>query len=186
MCINAIGMNKSVPDHLVKAEVGACPTMGFFITRIFLCWQHVLASFGKNNLVNASILMDRNDKTSYYSRVKALLPCFDMRIGTYRVLPYEMKRYSDEMRNKSNNLLSIQYFSGMKTTCKIEICHKKKISIWKVFVLKSSATAKKITAIRISGHCLPIEYLRKMGIERDKRYCNSCDEMGLVLNNMSW
>ena len=31
-------------------------------------------------------------------------------------------------------------------------------------------------AIRKSGHRIPIEYLQKNGIERDKRYCNLCDE----------
>ena len=39
-----------------------------------------------------------------------------------------------------------------------------------------SSLKRNLTAIRISGHCLPIEYLRKKGIERDKRYCDLCDE----------
>ena len=50
------------------------------------------------------------------------------------------------MRNKFNNLFSIQYFTGMKTTGKTEIYHKikkKNISIWKVFGFKSSTRAKK-------------------------------------------
>ena len=112
-------------------------------------WQHVLALFGKNNLVSeaihASILLDRNDKLSYYSRVKALLSCLDMRNRIYKVHPNEIKRYSNEMRNKFNSLFSIHYFTSMKTTGKTEICHKikKNISIWKVFGFKSSTRAKK-------------------------------------------
>ena len=146
---SALGMNKNVPDHLVKAEMGAFPIMGFFIKRIFSYWQHVLALFGKNNLVNeaihVSILLDRNDKLSYYSRVKALLSCLDMRNRIYKVHPNEIKRYSNEMRNKFNNLFSIQYFTSMKTTGKTEIYHKikKNISIWKVFGFKSSTRTKK-------------------------------------------
>ena len=31
MCKNALGMNKNVPDHLVKAEMCAFPIMGFFL-----------------------------------------------------------------------------------------------------------------------------------------------------------
>ena len=56
--------------------------LGFFIKRIFSYWQHILAWDGKNNIVNeaihASVLMDLNDKISYYSRVKALLSCLDV------------------------------------------------------------------------------------------------------------
>ena len=73
--------------------------------------QHVLASFGKNNLVNekihASILMDRNDKINF-TRVKASLSCLDMRNRIYKVLPNEIKRYSTEIRNKLNNLFTCQ------------------------------------------------------------------------------
>ena len=63
------------------------------------------------------------------------------------------------MRNKFNNLFSIQYFTSRKTTGTTEIyltyTHEKQtnkkqptkqtkpISIWKVFGLKSSARAKK-------------------------------------------
>ena len=31
---NALGINKNVPDHWVKAEMGAFPIMGFYIKRI--------------------------------------------------------------------------------------------------------------------------------------------------------
>ena len=128
MCRNAIGMNKNVPNHLVKAEMGAFLMMGFFIKRMLSYWQHIVALFGKNNLVNEaihdSILMDRNDKTSYHSRVKALLSCLDMRNRIHKVLPNEIKRYSKEIRNKFNNLFSTQYFTSVKTTVKTEIHHK--------------------------------------------------------------
>ena len=90
-----------------------------------------------------------------------------------------MKRYSNEIRNKFNNLYFAQYFTSMKTTGKTKIYHKMKnnISIWKIFGLKSSAELKRnLTAIRISGHCLHKKYIRKKGIERDKRYYNLCDE----------
>ena len=149
MCRNALGINKNVPDHLVKAEMGAFPMMGFFIKQVFSYWQHVLALFGKNNLVSeaihVSILLDRNDKLSYYSRVKAVLSCLDMRNRIYKVHPNEIKRYSNEMSNKFNSLFSIQYFTSMKTTGKTEIYHKieKNISIWKVFGFKSSTRVKK-------------------------------------------
>ena len=99
----------------------------------------------KNNLVNetihASILMDRNDKTSYHSRVNALVSCLDMRNRIHKVLPNEIKRYSNEMRNKFNNLFSIQCLTSMKTTGKTEIYHKIKKKYQ--FELKSSARAKK-------------------------------------------
>ena len=66
-----IGMNKrDVPDYFVKAEMGAFPVMRFFIKRIFSFWEHVLASFGKNNLVNetthAPILMIEMIKHKLY------------------------------------------------------------------------------------------------------------------------
>ena len=155
-----------------SAEMGAFPFMGFFTKRIVLYWQHVLASFGKNNLVNAaihaSILMDRNDKTLYHSRVMASPSCLDMRNRIYKVLPNQMKRYS----NKIRNTFSIQYLTSMKTTGKADIYHKikKNLSI-KAFGL--FCRAKIINSNRMSGHCLPIEYLRRREIERDKRYCNS-------------
>ena len=101
MCRNALGMNKYVPDHLVKAEMGALPIMGSIIKRIFSYWQHIVASLGRDNLVkeamHASILMDRNDNISYYSRVKALLSCLDMKNRIYQVLPSEIKIYSNEI-----------------------------------------------------------------------------------------
>ena len=104
--------------------------------------------------MHASVLMDRNDKTSLYWKVKkALLSCLDVRNRIYNVLSNEIKRYSNEIRNKFNNLFSIQYFTSMKTTGKTEIYHKiKNPSIWKVFRLKSST-----------------------GITRVKIYCNLCD-----------
>ena len=81
-CRNALGMSNNVRDHLLKAEIGAFPMMGFFIKRIFSYWQHILAWDRKNNIANeaihASVLMDLNDKISYYSRVKALLSCLDV------------------------------------------------------------------------------------------------------------
>ena len=50
MCRNALGMNKNVPDHLVKAEMGAFPMMGLFIKRMFSYWQHILDLYGKITL----------------------------------------------------------------------------------------------------------------------------------------
>ena len=98
--------------------MGASPMMEFLMKQIFLYWQLILTPFRKNNLVNkaihASILMDRNDKTWYYSRVKALLQCLDMRNQISKVFPNEIKRYSNEMKNKLNNLFSIQYFTSYK------------------------------------------------------------------------
>ena len=47
MCRNALGMNKNVPDHLVKAEMGAFPIMGFFIKRIFSYGNMFLPCSGK-------------------------------------------------------------------------------------------------------------------------------------------
>ena len=67
----------------------------------------------------------------------------------------------------------------MKTTGKSELYHKIKKSYHFEKYLDSNLQPelkRNLTAIRISGHCLPIEYLRKKGIERDKRYCNLCDE----------
>ena len=49
------------------------------------------------------------------------------------------------MRNKFNNLFSIQYLTTMKTAGKTDIYYKIKInmSIWTVFGLKATARAKK-------------------------------------------
>ena len=81
-CRNSLWMSKNVQDHLLKTEIGAFPMMGFFIIRMFSYWQHILAPVGKNNIVNEaihdSVLIDRNDKISYYSRVKAWLSCLDV------------------------------------------------------------------------------------------------------------
>ena len=66
------------------------------------------------------ILVDRLDKTSYYSREKALLPCLDIKNRIYIVSPNEIKKIFLKMRNKFNNLFSIQYLSSIKKTGKTE------------------------------------------------------------------
>ena len=182
MCKNALGIRKNVPDHAAKAEMGTYPIMGLLVKRIFSYWQHVLASPVNTILSRAfqlSVSLDRNDKVSYYTRLKSLLNFLDMRHQIYQVPENQVKTYTNGIRNKFHTIFSVKYFRNMKMTGKTELYHQiKKTYIFEKYLDTHLPPELKrnLTAIRISGHCLPIERLRRMGIERSKRYCNLCVE----------
>ena len=75
----------------------------------------------------------------------------------------------------------------MKDTGRTELYSqiKKQYRYEKYLDLKLDPFLKRnITAIRTSCHCLPIEYLRRKGIERKMRHCNLCqgNEIGTEMH----
>ena len=96
----------------------------------------------------------------------------------YPVNPKRRKVYSDSFKTKYNNLYKEYYFQQLSPTGKTNVYSRiKKSYCYEKYLdqLENKDLRRNITKIRISAHCLPIELLRKKGIEQGKRLCNLCN-----------
>lgn len=192
LCKNILGVSKYTPDTTAKAEMGVYPIMAIILKHIFSYWQHVIHS-SSNSLLHETLLttmqMDRNDITSYYTRIKNLLTILDLRSGIYLVHNKEVNKYSEKFKIKYKELFVLHYFKNLKPTGKTTIYHdiKKnyKFEPYLLFI-KDKNLRNNITRIRTSSHPLPVEYYRRKGLQRAQRICNLCvtdsvgDEMHIL------
>ena len=88
-------------------------------------------------------------------------------------------------------LFQSHFFENLKPTGKSELYHQlKKVYRTEKYLdfQMDSALRRNITSIRVSAHCLPIELLRRRGVERNMRLCNMCPdrEIGTEIHVMSY
>jgi len=110
-----------------------------------------------------------------------------MKNQIFAVNKSKLQDYSKQFKNKYNNLYCDHYFKNLKPEGRTDIYH----SIKKIYrcedyinIISDFKLRNNITRITTSSHCLPIEKLRRKGIERSKRICTLCnnEEIGSELH----
>ena len=179
-CKMTLGIRKTVPDKIAKAEMGIYPVMSNMIKKIFSFWQHALDSPNESLLhkaLESSISADRNGHMSYYTRIKDLLSFLDMRQGIYKVQTKHIGKYSKNIQTSFKKLYQKDFFENLITTGRTAVYKKIKHNYRYESYLNHSIKPelrRYISAIRLSAHCLPIESLRSKNIKREERICNLC------------
>ena len=182
MCKMVLGVKRHVSGVSAKAELGRYPLMGQIIKRIFSYWQHVIKAPTCSLLhksIQESIAADRAGYASYYTRIKGLLFFLEIPEYIYAVPDSKTKQYSGVLRSKFNRMYEKHFFDNLEPSGKTELYHKvKKVYRYEKYLDFELAPSirRNITFIRLSGHCLPIQYMRTRGVPRNQRLCTLCDK----------
>ena len=179
---NILGVHRKATEILVKAELGRYPLISNIVKHIYTYWQHVIKAPTCSLLhksIQESIAADRAGYASYYTRIKGLLFFLEMPEYIYAVPDSKTKQYSGVLRSKFNRMYEKHFFDNLEPSGKTELYHKvKKVYRYEKYLDFELAPSirRNITFIRLSGHCLPIQYMRTRGVPRNQRLCTLCDE----------
>ena len=185
MCRNALGVHKTATEILVKAELGRYPLMCNIVKNIYSYWQHLLGS-KESSLVRKVVLDNPAHNVMHYrTRVENIFESMNCE----HLLQCHVRKKCDLKRNCHNvvtvykNLYNDYFFNVLKDKAnrpesggRFEIYNKiKKVYRYeKYLILHKNILRRNITNIRISTHKLPIEALRKAGVDRCDRKCSLC------------
>ena len=187
-CKQTLGLNKSSPDLLAKAELGRYPVMGSIIKLSYGFWQHILNS-NEETLVHKALLqciaMDRRGFSTYYTRIKSLLATLEVKNKIYPVNDHNYKKdmwhiydkFCAMYNNFFFNYLNKRNNNDSKGKYEIYCSVKRNYTAEKyLFEIKDHKLRGIFTGLRAASNPFPINKLRKFGIEREHRYCHLCDK----------
>ena len=188
ICKNALGVHRNATDILVKAELGRLPLMANVIQYTYSYWQHI-ANASKDTLLYQLLVhmktQHQKGQTNYYSRLHKLLsvlnsPCLIIKCNNRQSITNARR-----LRKTFGNIYEQYFFQTMEARAnrtdsggRFEIYNKIKRNYHteKYLSMNNSKLRRCITNIRISTHCLPIEYLRKYNVDRKARLCSLCNK----------
>ncbi len=188
LCKNTLGLRKHTTDLLSKAELGRYPIFAKITKIIFNYWQHILISDDSSLLRQTIIYLigkDREGQTNYYTRLKALLSFLNCKSLIYECSPSIQKNKSKEIyeaycKQNQGDFFSIlkEKASREKSGGRYDIYYKvkKNYRFENYLNMPNAKLRRNISSIRLSTHCLPVEWLRKFKVDRMNRLCTLCSK----------
>lgn len=187
-CKHTLGLNKQTPEILAKAELGRYPLMGDIVKYTYSYWQYILSSDSNTLLykaLEANINMDRKGYTTYYSRFKGLLQFLDEKPKIYPICKSNVKVQANDIKTKYCKLYEKHFFNILDVKnqntsagkfeiyCKVKKVYRKELYLYNI---KDPHLRRHITNLRCGSNRMPINWLRKYGINRNERLCTLCNK----------
>jgi hypothetical protein len=190
-CKQVMGIDRSTPDLLAKAELGRYLLMSTIVKLSYNYWQHILGSDESSLVYQAlkeNVSWDKKGVDSYYTRIKCLLSvlkakdkiyCVDEKTRKFNskiILEKYCQLYEDfffqQLSEKSNRSSEGKFMMY----CKLKKYYKKESYL---LFIHNNILRRNISGIRCASNLFPINYLRKFGIKREARFCTMCEKQAL-------
>lgn len=187
-CKQSLGLNNQAPDILAKAELGRYPLMGNIIKHTYCYWQHILNSKSDTLLYKAletCIDMDKKGLVNYFSRIKGMLEILGVKNKIYMVDESEIKKEASDIQSRYYRIYEKHFFDILKdkendkSAGKFELYCKTKKCYYKEKYLDyvdDNLLRRHLSSLRCGSNRMPINWLRKFNVDRDKRICSLCKD----------